>query len=184
MTQVKFGYRRSMLHPNGENLVQTKAKRFDRRRMWKSERGDILRPRDFVDEHLLNTIRFLNKISFQNAMAEARLQDSMSESAQGAGLPDIDGPDERYPILPMLIREMKRRGLKEKEVFSSKEITRPFSTTLFSGTDVPVTIVAATNALKQETVDIYFGLQDGGSFEKAELVELRDTLTKVLAGWK
>ena len=44
---LKFGYRKSILFPRGENLETSRATRFDRRRMWRSDRGDILRPRDF-----------------------------------------------------------------------------------------------------------------------------------------
>lgn len=182
---IKFGYRRSMADPEGLTLVQTKAKRYDRRRMWRTDRGDILRPQDFADGHLVNTVRYLRRLALEKGRAMAKMLDDMSEASQdalGTEADDWTDPEKIYPILPVLCREIERRGLVEKDPFETKEIKRPFSKVLFGDSEQPV-VLCSDNDAGEEHVALWLETESG-AFTKPEIVELRDTLTKILSGWR
>lgn len=83
---------------------QEPAAKFDRRRMWRTARLEVLRPRQFDDTHLVNTINMLQRRNEEIIAQE-------DSAFPDFGVVPYTKPEERWPVYSMLVREAVRRGL-------------------------------------------------------------------------
>lgn len=93
------------------NKPLPKKVRFDKRRMWRTARGEVLRPKEFQDDHLLNTIRLLDRRYSED-------QTFFWHDPIFAGM-DPPAKQDVWPIYGVLIREAKRRGLSLRPVYDA-----------------------------------------------------------------
>lgn len=79
--------------------------------MWRTKRGQIFRPKEFEDQHLLNTIKFLQRRNEEiNSGLTEMMDDDYNDDYAVSEMMDLT-PEERWPIFRKLVREAQRRAL-------------------------------------------------------------------------
>lgn len=88
--------------------LKNKLKKRDQEPVWNAADGRKLRVSDFVDGHLINTIKFIERLEPEDSKELICDYDGDAGPVMDSGKPA--GP-ERYPIYPLLLAEARKRNL-------------------------------------------------------------------------
>lgn len=107
---------------------------------WRSKNGRVLRPEDFDPNHLLNTVRYIER-RFENSLSldgdDGIYTDEYAVEDGLLLVPTRSGPiHEVYPIYPYLLAELRRRGLDPLPTDDRAE-AKEFLDTVVDEQDVP-----------------------------------------------
>lgn len=157
-------------------------KRFDKRYMWKTAKGEILRARDFYTEHLKNTV----------AMLERRNDEANDLEEIAWGEFDFMHNDfekdveERYPVYKRLVKELERREAKPKVRLNRKKtvesVPPQIDKIFWADSPVPIRVFVDGNKLGLQPLGEMYS-PNGIGFHKSEFEDFVKEMTEILRKW-
>jgi hypothetical protein len=78
--------------------------------IWITEQGVMLKPKDFSDKHLINTIRYIERNASQIKDVDV-MQSTHEDALYLSEISVATYLKDEFPIYPLLKEEARRRGL-------------------------------------------------------------------------